>query len=107
MDEVKRLLDEEIKAQIKDLASLSTGSKVKTDAIEGIAALYRLRIDENKDSQFVDRALKYGLEAAGLILPLIFYGCWMRRGLEFEKTGTFCSKTFQGLTRMFKPTRKG
>lgn len=106
MDEVKRLLDEEIKTQIEGLASLPNG-KEKTDAIEGVAALYRLRIDENKDNHFVDRALKYGLDAAGLVLPLIFYGCWMKRGLEFEKTGTFCSKTFQGLTRMFRPTRKG
>lgn len=106
MDEVKQLLDKEIKTQIEDLANLPAGSKEKNDAIGGVAALYQLRIDENKDNQLVDRVIKYGLEGLAVILPLIFYGRWMKRGLEFEKTGTFTSKTFQGLTRMFKPTKK-
>lgn len=106
MDEVKRLLDEEIKTQFEDLASFSNGSTEKARAVESIETLYRLRIEENKDNQLVDRILRYTFEGLGLVLPLVFYGRWMKRGLEFEKTGTFTSKTFQGLTRMFKPTRK-
>lgn len=47
--------------------------------------------------------LKIGVQAAGIIIPTIFYGNWIREGLEFEKTGTFTSKTFTGLLSKIKP----
>lgn len=47
--------------------------------------------------------LKIGVQAAGIIIPTIFYGNWIRQGLEFEKTGTFTSKTFTGLLSKIKP----
>lgn len=42
------MLDEQIKAELEDLANLTVGSKEHTEAIEGIAKLYRLRIDDSK-----------------------------------------------------------
>ena len=47
------------------------------------------------------------VQALGIVLPLSFYAVWMKRGLQFEETGSFTSKTFQGLTKFFKPTVKG
>lgn len=47
--------------------------------------------------------LKIGVQVAGIIIPTIFYGNWIREGLEFEKTGTFTSKTFTGLLSKIKP----
>ena len=55
----------------------------------------------------IDRWVGYGLQALGIVLPLSFYAVWMKRGLQFEETGSFTSKTFQGLTKFFKPTVKG
>ena len=52
-----------------------------------------------------DRSIRFGLDVAGLILPLIFYGVWMRRGFKFEEEGTFTSTTFRGLFNRFKPTK--
>ena len=47
--------------------------------------------------------LKIGVQVAGIVIPTIFYGNWIREGLEFEKTGTFTSKTFTGLLSKIKP----
>lgn len=48
MSEIKELLNEEIEAQIRDLASFDTGSKEKSAAVDDLVNLYRLRIEETK-----------------------------------------------------------
>ena len=57
------------------------------------ATLKAFQLDENT----LDRYAKIGIAAAELVLPLMFYGVWMSRGLRFEETGTFTSKTFHCL----------
>lgn len=135
-DEIKKELEKEILKEIQDLSELQTGSKEKDSAIENLATLYKLNIEEVKieheamekaydrgsadetsardlklkqqmlDESINDRYFKLGLDVAGLIVPIIFYGIWMRRGLKFEETGTFTSTTFRGLFNRFKPTQK-
>ena len=119
-DEIRKMLDEEIKTEIQALSSLESDSKEKSDAVDNLVKLYKLRIEETRnewdfgekydaresDKQVKDRYFRLGVEAAGLILPLIFYAVWMRRGFRFEETGTYTSTTFRGLFNRFKPTRK-
>jgi hypothetical protein len=128
-EEIRKLLEEEIKTEIRDLSTLEPGSKEKSTAIEDLAKLYRLRIEETRnewdfnekyesrdsdmqfkknqlEEQVKDRYFRLGVEAAGIILPLIFYGIWMRKGFKFEETGTFTSTTFRGLFNRFRPTKK-
>lgn len=50
--------------------------------------------------------LHTAVEAAAIIVPIVFYNEWIKQGLEFEKDGTFTSQTFKGLIGKFKPTRK-
>lgn len=129
MDEIRDLLGEEIKEEIQNLSTLEPGSKEKSTAIEDLAKLYRLRIEELKNEgdlsekyysreyeeqlkkdqlseQVKDRYFRLGVEAAGIVLPMIFYAVWMRRGFRFEETGTYTSTTFRGLFNRFKPTKK-
>lgn len=137
MDEkIKNLLCEEIEGEIIKLSSLEAGSKEKSTAINDLATLYRLKIeetktelefDEKRERRFMeinqsdndarikrsqltvdekDRYFRLGIEVAGIILPLIFYAAWMKRGFRFEETGTFTSTTFRGLFNRFKPTKK-
>lgn len=137
MDEkIKNLLCEEIEEEILKLSSLEAGSKEKSTAINDLATLYRLKIeetktelefDEKRERRFMeinqsdsdirikrnqltvdekDRYFRLGIEVAGIILPLIFYAAWMKRGFRFEETGTFTSTTFRGLFNRFKPTKK-
>ena len=136
------------------VSSLDSGSEKKSKAIEDLAKLYRLRIEESKneldaedkrsrrtleseasireheikqsqldeqikadvqDEQFKscqlneqmkDRYFKVGIAAAELLIPLMFYGIWMRKGFKFEETGTYTSTTFRGLFNRFRPTKK-
>jgi len=153
-ENIKELLNEEIAAEIQAISSLDSGSEEKSKAIEDLAKLYRLRIEETKseldaedkrsrrtleseanvreneikksqldeqikadvqdeqykrsqlDEQVKDRYFKLGIAAAELLIPLMFYGNWMRKGFKFEETGTYTSITFRGLFNRFRPTKK-
>lgn len=128
-EELKELLGEEIKIEIGNLYDLDPGSDEHSKAVDSLAKLYRLKIEEEKnamdieeqrnlreqDEQFKqkqlaeetkDRYFKYGIEAGLGLLTLAFYHGWMKRGFKFEETGTITSKTFMGLTKFFRPTRK-
>ena len=153
-EQLKDLLSEEIKTQIQDLSKLDHGSAEKSKAVDDLATLYKLKIDETKmeldfdekqarrkmdkenrlkddalkeqqlkdensvrerdelirkeqlAEQVKDRYIRLGIAAAEIILPLIFYSKWMKKGFKFEETGTFTSTTFRGLFNRFKPTKK-
>ena len=153
-ENIKELLNEEIAAEIQAISSLDSGSEEKSKAIEDLAKLYRLRIEETKseldaedkrsrrtleseanvreneikksqldeqikadvqdeqykrsqlDEQVKDRYFKLGIAAAEILIPIMFYGIWMRKGFKFEETGTYTSTTFRGLFNRFRPTKK-
>ena len=56
--------------------------------------------------QIKDRYFRLGIEVTEIVLPLMFYATWMKRGFKFEETGTYTSTTFRGLFNRFRPTRK-
>lgn len=133
---IKELLNEEIAEEIQALSILEAGSKEKSIAIEDLTKLYKLRIEENKSEweadekynrrvmedeantrddelkqiqiveQVKDRYFRLGIAAAELMIPLMFYGIWMKKGFKFEETGTYTSTTFRGLFNRFRPTKK-
>jgi hypothetical protein len=142
-EEIKNLLEKEIKDEIQNISALESGSHEKSSAINDLATLYKLRIEETRTDwdvdekynrrimdneqrqseaasrereerlregqlveQVKDRYFRFGVEAAGIILPLIFYAAWMKRGFKFEETGTYTSTTFRGLFGRFRPARK-
>lgn len=132
---IKELLNEEIAEEIQALSTLAAGSKEKSTAIEDLTKLYKLRIEENKSEweadekynrrvmedeantrddelkqiqfaeQVKDRYFRLGIAAAELMIPLMFYGIWMKKGFKFEETGTYTSTTFRGLFNRFRPTK--
>lgn len=69
----------------------------------------RTREEESQARQLreqkIDRYVRTGVAAAELILPLVFYGIWMKRGFKFEESGVYSSTTFKNLFNRFKPTR--
>lgn len=48
MEEINKLMDEEIVSQIKGLKSLQAGSQEQTAAVKNLTALYEARINETK-----------------------------------------------------------
>ena len=133
---IKDLLNEEIAMEIQNLSEFKAGSDEKSSAIDDLAKLYKLRIEENKSvwdadekynrrvmddesntkdcdfkerqiaEQVKDRYFRVGIAAAELLIPLMCYGIWMNKGFKFEETGTFTSSTFKGLINRFRPTKK-
>lgn len=127
-EENRSLLEEEIRTEIKRLASLSSGSEEHSTAVDSLTKLYNLKLEEDKnaiehmekienresdkdykyaqmDEAVRDRYFRIGIAAAELIVPLVFYGIWMQRGFKFEENGTYTSITFRGLFSRFRPTK--
>ena len=122
--EIIELMEREIVTLIKELSMHQPGTKEYDDITKAIDALYatlnkekslmleevkiendlELQRNVNKDNKILS-AIKCGIDIAGIVLPLAFYGVWMNRGLEFEKEGSFTSATFKGLLGKFKPTK--
>lgn len=135
-ENIKDLLSEVIATEIQALSGMNSGSKEKSTAIEDLTKLYKLRIEENKsewdadekynrrvmddeantredevkrtqiEEQVKERYFRIGIAAAELMVPLLFYGIWMKKGFQFEETGTYTSTTFRGLFNRFRPTKK-
>ncbi len=128
-EENRSLLEEAIRAEIERLESLDSGSQEHTTAVDSVTKLYKLKLEEDRNTyehldnikireidqksktaqmeeSVKDRYFRFGMAAAELVLPLMFYGVWMRRGFKFEQDGTFTSQTFRGLFSRFRPTKK-
>ena len=55
-EEIKNLLEEEIKNEIENLASLEPGSEKHSTAVESLAKLYKVKLDEDKTSmEYLDK----------------------------------------------------
>ena len=135
-EEIKDLLDEEIKSQINTISGMDVDDENYSKAVDSLVKLHKLRIEETKTitdledrtykrendektcklseeirqeqllEQKKERYIRIGLDVAGLLVPIMFYSAWMRKGFKFEETGTFTSTTFRGLFGHFKPTRR-
>ncbi|MCM1225673.1 MAG: hypothetical protein NC548_65645 [Lachnospiraceae bacterium] len=115
---LKEVLEEEIRCEIEELSTFDAGSEEKSQAIENVTKLYKLKLNEDEaaahkrdervrvSEQTKDRYVRIGIAAAELILPLAFYASWMKKGFKFEETNTFTSTTFKGLFNRFRPTKK-
>lgn len=96
----KRLVEELQRQTENDLKQ-----KQLNDEAENYEREERFKKDQFKE-EIKNRYLRLGVEAAGIILPMVFYAYWMRKGFKFEETGTFTSTTFRGLFNRFRPTNK-
>lgn len=143
MDEIKTLLDEQIKTEISGLSSLETGSDAKSKAVTDLTKLYQARIDEikaetalleHKDrhelerdkhylesltrdddrrlkeaehkSRSLDRWINVGVAVGTMVISVVSYDIWNRRGLKFEETGSINSPQTRNLISAMLPKFK-
>ena len=64
----------------------------------------QFKADQTERQRLVDY-VKLGAEIAGIVLPLMFYAGWLRKGFKFEESGKFTSDTFRGFIMKLKPTK--
>lgn len=135
MDEIKDLLGEEIKKEIGNLSSLGDATEKKSKAIDDIAKLYRLKLEQDKieaeledsrnrhelekeakDDERVsreeqrkgvnlDRVINVGLQVLTVVGGWIAYDIWHRRGLKFEETGSVTSPFTRNLMTKMLPKK--
>lgn len=120
-DSIRSKLDKELKRQLDDISQMTEGEEKTSRAIEDFTKLYKLTLEDDKvelecaktyqeslngtSEQKKERLVKIGIAAAELVLPLMFYAVWFRKGLKFEETGSFTSTTFKGLINRFRPSK--
>ena len=116
-DDLKTKLERQIEHELDAMYLSKPEEPGYAVATERVAKLYKLKIEGDQaecESQLKtqqaaeatnDRWIKFGLEAAGIVLPLCFYGIWMWVGFKFEETGAITSPVFKGLVNKFRPTK--
>ena len=109
LDIEDKRIEIENKANIKKIDNDFVINNRKLD-IEEISGNESFKIKSKELAQEIVRdtmndkvkLIDLGVQAAGIILPIMFYGSWMKKGLEFEQSGTFTSNTFKSLISKFK-----
>ena len=127
MNEIKDLLNEEIRTEVEELGRLNPGTEAYDSCIRCVAQLYdkyidleRLEIEKEAkaaqrnldaevkfyeiDSKSKDERNKNRITATGIVLPLIVASCWCFESLNFEKTGvvgsTVGKNMFNAVTKL-------
>lgn len=110
VDLIRNELDGAILEAFQRLKAVDPNTGEYANALSDLEHLYRMRIEEDKQvpkkERDIERILKYTMYGAEIGLPLLFYTVWMATGFKFEETGTYCSPTFKGLIKFFRPTKR-
>lgn len=107
-DRIKTLVDLLQKEDVNNNDLYLQTKKIDNDEIknnnESEIKKEELKIKSKVDVELkYDRWIKFGCETAKVVVPIIFYSKWMKRGFEFEETGSYTSSTFRNLFGRFKP----
>lgn len=127
----KRMLDEEYERTLAEVSQAKTGSDEAKWALQKLAELHKQmaedRMNDNKccvemqkvaleerEALLKEQQAKEGklltvvkivIDGMAIVLPVWASWIWMSRGLQFEKTGTFTSRTGNWMSnhlRLFK-----
>ena len=128
---IAMMLDEEYEKTLEAVSQAQTGSEEAKWQLQKLGELHKQRMNEAKllddgilqDEELrlkkreasmkeeqmkegkKDRIIKIVLDGAAILVPVTVSSYWMAKGLQFEKTGTFTSRTGQWLSshlRLFK-----
>lgn len=128
---MKRMLEEEYERTLAEVSKAKTGSDEAKWALQKLAEFHKQmaedRMNDNKccvemqkvaleerETLFKEQQAKEGkllnvvkivIDGVAIVLPIWASWIWMSRGLQFEKTGTFTSRTGNWMSnhlRLFK-----
>ena len=128
---MKRMLEEEYERTLAEVSQAKTGSDEAKWALQKLAEFHKQmaedRMNDNKccvemqkvaleerETLFKEQQAKEGkllnvvkivIDGVAIVLPVWASWIWMSRGLQFEKTGTFTSRTGNWMSnhlRLFK-----
>ncbi len=128
---IAMMLDEEYERTLEAVSQAQIGSEEAKWQLQKLGELHKQRMNEAKlrgdgilqDEELKlkkreasmkeeqtkeskkDRIIKIVLDGAAILVPVTVSSYWMAKGLKFEQTGTFTSRTGQWLSshlRLFK-----
>lgn len=119
--EINAAMEKEIQNRLNELAGYELDSEKYATAVESLEKLYNQRTNEYKaESEFYIKDRELSLKERELdqndthklfdvvvknievVLPLAFYGSWMKKCLKFEETGTFTSSVTRSIISKIK-----
>lgn len=129
---IASLLDEEYQRTLEAVSSAKMGSEEAKWQLQKLSELHKMRMAEQKtsDEAYIqmeeltlkkeessmkemqmkedrtDRIIRIVLDGAAILVPVAVSSYWMAKGLKFEQTGTFTSRTGQWISSHFKLFRK-
>lgn len=129
--QIKNKIDKRIDCLIDDLDAYSVESKERSAIMDELAALHKLRVEELKmlaaereldlkevemerdqvlksaqvANQRFDNVADGAVKLAEVLLNIIAYDIWNRRGLKFEMTGTVGSLWTRNLMSKMLPKK--
>lgn len=124
MEDIKRMLDDEYVRTLEAVSLAEAGSDEGVAQLKKLTELHRQRMEEVKAAESLriqqeelklkktqaqeakkDRIIKIVVDGVSILLPVAVSSYWMAKGLQFEKTGSFTSRTGTWLSnhlRLFK-----
>lgn len=129
--EIENMLEEEYKRTLQEVSTVQAGSDEAKWKLQKLSELHKQLMEETqtghkcfletrkldieeKEAKLKEKQAEEGkvwtciklvLEGAAIVLPITASWIWMARGLRFEQTGTFTSRSGQWLgnhLRLFK-----
>ena len=136
-DELRDQLNELIQKELAKMDGMSIGTEEYETASQSLERLYKLAVqDARQQAEYVDQMnrddierkkyeldkdhktaelreqrksnyMQLGLSAATALATMWFYNVWMKKGFQFEETGTFTSTTLRDIrNKIPKPFTK-
>lgn len=132
MEDIGTMLNEEYQRTLEAVSQAVTGTEEAKWQLQKLCELHKQRMSEKEaeDSVYIhyeelqikkkelemkeavvkegktDRIVKIALDSAAILVPAIFSGYWMAKGLTFEKDGTFTSRSASWLSSHIRLFRK-
>lgn len=129
---INKMLDEEYERTLAEVSRAQIGSEEAKWQLQKLSELHKQRMNEQKavfdgycqmEEMTVkktelrlkeeqakdgkkDRIIKIVMDGLGILIPVGVSSYWMAKGLTFEKTGTFTSRTGQWLSNHLKLFKK-
>lgn len=110
---IRKMLDDEYAATLQAVSDAQAGTEEAKWQLQKLESLHKQRVNEDsavtetekvKESK-KDRIAKYVINGAGVlvsVVELVATCIWLRKGMQFEETGTYTSKTRTWISSNFK-----
>ena len=106
---VKEMLDEQYRKTLDGIAEAKAGSDEAKWKLQVLTELHKERMDQLNVSLLVtkneetkkDKVVQYVMNGASILLPIGATSYWMAKGMKFEESGTFTSRTGQWIRNHF------